>query len=1009
MGALFSTLCNGGTVAIANKMNFQERARNASIIVATPSVLAALPSPQSSTDYPELTSVILGGETASQQLLSAWSIRNISIFIAYGPTEATCTVMAGVVQHDPITNTYFPTRLGQVTPGTTILLADENMDAIHTLDTEGEILISGKCLAAGYWSDEKLTSEKFIMYQGQQTYRTGDQGRWVTSLDGTRTLEFCGRRDRSIKIRGFLVNLDYDVDAAILQLEPSLTAAFSIFSSGRLLTAVAPAWVNTSSLLDRWKDIAPAYMVPDCLLALDEMPMVNGKLDQRSLTVQLTSLYPSKQRNETILSSSSSFEQILLQSLSEVINVPPSRIDLMASPVSQGLHSLGAAKLSLLCRQNAFVVTISDILLSASVRELINCGKEVSAKPTCSPGLEELGLLGVETVVTPLQKSLILETIDDNMMNYIQHLSYYTTSDIPKLKVAWRTVCLAEPIFRTSFNFDGYLQGSPGPTQTIIDSASFVWEEIMVQNQQEIDSALIEIIPKTNLSSSFLVLHHHPNSCCQNESIIVWTIHHALVDGFSASLIFEKVDAVLKGEAFNVSLPFTVAASEILQDQKAHREMGQAYWEKQSQHSEKAEGDFTLLTVPSEAGKSGSGHIVTPAHIPGNIVAFAQRMNVTPAAVYYAAWALLLCSYTNSDTVIFGAVFSGRNMTTAWANSMVGPMIRTLPMIVPIDRSEPSKHFVEKIYKSIVSLSSIHEPEVPGNLPSFSSIISVQGEGMKVETSSVKPLRPSIYNIKSSLPVNLVIESNQSINLFYHQSRLSRQDAQDIGCIYTSLLGALVHTERTVQQCLDNKLPPSMRQSLLEMGNINSQCSKIDCSTQTISDLFDASVQSNHMRVALKKGDDSLTYATLGDYVDNVAKAIELYTDAGNVVAVLADRSINWIIGMFAALQADTIYCPIDASNSLKYQQQLLDDSGANLLLVTGVSKLKTYQHVKQPLIDVSQAIRNGIKSEEAQRRKPDRNSLAYLCYTSGSTGKPKGMYSQSLQENMRGYIINFS
>ena len=177
------------------------------MFAVTPSILDVLSLLTYSTDYPELKRVILGGETLSQRLIEGWSSANVDFWIAYGPTEATCTILTGLLQADRKTGRYHTTRLGQSIPNSTITLVDENLQEVSDIGIEGEIFVSGYCLAEGYWGDERLTETKFIQYQNDRIYRIGDIAKWVITESGSRMLEFLGRRDRITKIRGFLVNL----------------------------------------------------------------------------------------------------------------------------------------------------------------------------------------------------------------------------------------------------------------------------------------------------------------------------------------------------------------------------------------------------------------------------------------------------------------------------------------------------------------------------------------------------------------------------------------------------------------------------------------------------------------------------------------------------------------------------------------------------------------------------------------------------------------------------------
>jgi acyl carrier protein len=145
-------------------------------------------------------------------------------------------------------------------------------------------------VARGYLGRAGLTAERFVPDPfspgaGARLYRTGDLGRW--RMDGT--LEFLGRLDRQVKVRGFRVELE-EVEAA-LACEPSVAraavAAVDGPAGGRLVAYVVPEDgrpVEASALRDALRRSLPEYMVPGAIVELDALPLTaNGKLDRARL------------------------------------------------------------------------------------------------------------------------------------------------------------------------------------------------------------------------------------------------------------------------------------------------------------------------------------------------------------------------------------------------------------------------------------------------------------------------------------------------------------------------------------------------------------------------------------------------------------------------------------------------------------------------------------------------------------------------------------------------------
>lgn len=196
----------------------------------TPSVLAVLPS----AELPALTVLITGGEACSSQVVDRWAV-NRHFFNAYGPTETTiwATVAELFLGDHPFT-------IGRPIPNTQVYILDANLNPVPA-GIPGELYIGGKGLSHGYLNRPELTIERFIgvelsilssdwhqfshpnlQPQTVTLYQTGDRAQYRS--DGM--IEFLGRVDHQIKIRGFRVELG-EVEAT-LQQHPAIQDAVAI-------------------------------------------------------------------------------------------------------------------------------------------------------------------------------------------------------------------------------------------------------------------------------------------------------------------------------------------------------------------------------------------------------------------------------------------------------------------------------------------------------------------------------------------------------------------------------------------------------------------------------------------------------------------------------------------------------------------------------------------------------------------------------------------------------------
>ncbi|MFC6338652.1 amino acid adenylation domain-containing protein [Pseudomonas sp. CCM 7891] len=146
----------------------------------------------------------------------------------------------------------------------------------------GELWIGGAGVANGYRGTPQLSAERFVEHQGSRWYRTGDLGRYWP--DGC--LEFLGRRDHQVKVRGHRIELGEIENALLLQPQVRQAVALAIGTPLHLLAAVVPTEGSLciEALRQQLSTQLPDYMLPSQWLLLDDLPLsANGKLDRRAL------------------------------------------------------------------------------------------------------------------------------------------------------------------------------------------------------------------------------------------------------------------------------------------------------------------------------------------------------------------------------------------------------------------------------------------------------------------------------------------------------------------------------------------------------------------------------------------------------------------------------------------------------------------------------------------------------------------------------------------------------
>jgi amino acid adenylation domain-containing protein len=287
---VWNTLCVGGRLLLPpstgrlDLADYRWLAGRATAMFMTPGLLGALVH-QDPAIAAELRLLALGGDRVDPDLVArarAGAPDRVTLN-CYGPTECTVAAVAGPA----LRRTAFGrVPIGRPLPGARVYLLDARLRPVPAGVT-GELYLGGPGLARGYLRAPALTAERFVadpFVPGERVYRTGDLARRLD--DGA--LEFLGRRDDQIKIRG--IRVEPGEIEAVLREHPLVRAAVVVPRDGRLVGYVVPAAgapldpASTTALLDHLRQRLPAPLVPAAVVGLAELPLTtSGKVDRAAL------------------------------------------------------------------------------------------------------------------------------------------------------------------------------------------------------------------------------------------------------------------------------------------------------------------------------------------------------------------------------------------------------------------------------------------------------------------------------------------------------------------------------------------------------------------------------------------------------------------------------------------------------------------------------------------------------------------------------------------------------
>ena len=259
-----------------------------SIITLTPSTLRAVLSQNGLERCDSLRHIVCFGEPLTADLQSLYFAKlSAELSLYYGTTEAPSATYRKCQPFESQTIT----EMGQTLPGVQLRLLNESLESVPD-GTCGEIYLGGK-LARGYFKRPDLTAEKFIPHPfsqepGARLYKTGDLGRLLPG----NSIEFVGRVDDLVKVRGFRVELG-EIAKTIRQhpeINDAVVVALDADSDRSRIVAYAVlkprSTIGATDLRSFVRLKLPDYMVPARFIFLDGLPVSrNGKIDRKALPI----------------------------------------------------------------------------------------------------------------------------------------------------------------------------------------------------------------------------------------------------------------------------------------------------------------------------------------------------------------------------------------------------------------------------------------------------------------------------------------------------------------------------------------------------------------------------------------------------------------------------------------------------------------------------------------------------------------------------------------------------
>jgi amino acid adenylation domain-containing protein len=824
------------------------------------------------------------------------------------------------------------------------------------------------------------------------------------------------------RVRHILDEIGYDRPLADARSDKRLAAYY-----------VSKTGVTSSELRAYLELTMPTYMVPSYLVELPELPLtIGGKIDRAALPD------PGLARPDlatTYVAPSSDTEQRLAEIWSDVFRLPD--IGVHDNFFDLGGDSIMSIQIVAQARRAGMQLSARDIFTQHTVANLaaaLDADVDVDVEHVVSgadaqggddrswPDLsdEVLGIVAAqlsetgrptEAVPTSVEDIYPLTSIQLGMLYHclrspdsLAYQGHGTCTfageiDVEHFRSAWSAVCDRHPATRTRFVWSGLDE----PVQVVQRDLEFPWEThdwsgLPADESRELLDKLLHRYATDVVDPSDAAMMSFAFVRLEAQSVFVWNAHHAVLDGWSAELLFSEVidDYVARRDghapAADGPRPFRDHVRWLeMQDHPT----ATSWWR---DHLVGIDAS-TPLTFPPVIGiDTGRGEVTRTIDASRStaIADFAREQRVTLSTLAGSAWGVLLSHYSGEPDVLFGTTVSGREDGLDSVEAMIGVLLATLPTRVTVAPGSSvadllatvQRNSIEARRHGHVGLADIQRlTTISTAQPLFDSIVVIE---------NYPHLDAGQYPELGMSDLGLVAHSNYTIALLLHPGdELRLELVYERSAVPADLATRILeHFEQTLTSLAEGANRP-LRDVVVIGEDEREVLAGFGCG-ETVSpeyrllhELVATHASTGEAAVAVRSDGAELTYSELDRRANQIAHGLRgRGIGRGSHVGVVVGNHPHLIAGVLGILKSGAVYVPIDPELPHGRRAHMIEETEMSVLLDAGDAPNDIDDAI---CVDIT-TFGVGLSGQTPPDDGPVASDPAYVVYTSGSTGTPKGV-----------------
>ncbi|MEV0633511.1 amino acid adenylation domain-containing protein [Streptomyces sp. NPDC050619] len=945
---------------------------------------------------------LVGGEALQSGLARELHARTREVTNVYGPTETTVWSTAATLDRE---DRLHRPPIGEPLGDTCVYVLDGVLRPVPA-GVWGELYVAGAGVARGYGGRGGLTAVRFVADPfggGGRMYRTGDVVRW--GVDGG--LEFRGRSDFQVKVRGFRVELG-EVEAVVGGVDGVGRAVAVLREDRRLVAYVVPLAghrVVGPEVRRVVAGVLPEYMVPSAVVVLaDGLPLtVNGKVDRARLPV------PDYGAGASGGAPADEREEGLCRLFGEVLGVEG--VGPKDGFFDLGGHSLLAVRLVARVRAElGCEVSVRDVFDHPTARKLAGClDRPAAPRPALvsAPRPSRLPLSHAQ------RRLWFLGRLEGPTATYNMPLALRMRGplDTAALHEALADVVARHEALRTVFpETDGE------PRQEIVEA------QLPVVDMRNAEEALAFLERGFDLAAELPMRVGLLRNAPQDHTLLL-VVHHIACDGWSmAPLARDLLDAYAArtGDRRPSAAPLSVQYADYTLWQ--HRLLGDPH-DSDSLYARQLDYWRTALRGlpeqlelpfdhprPMRASYRGAATTLTvgaPEH--RALHRLARESGATVFMAVRALVAALLTRLGAGTDVPLGVPVAGR--TDPALDDMVGFFVNTLVLRTDTSGDPNFRELLTRVRHADLDalahqdlpfeclVEDLAPPRSTARHPLFQVLVVSQNNdrarfrlpGLDVDAEEPR-LGVAKFDLSCSLDERYTHDSEPDgieITVEYATDLFESATVERMNGYLRRLLDAVLADPEAPLGSLDLMPAEERRRVLVDWNATDRQVPP-----HSLPQMIEAQVARTPEAVALVHEDESLTYAELNARVNRMARLLAgMGVGPEQTVALFLPRSVELLVALLGVVKAGAAYLPLDPDYPAERIAYMLQDARPiRALTVTGMSeRLPTV--ARTVVIDAPAVLDTLARQPDTDlttTHRPDHP--VYVIYTSGSTGRPKGV-----------------